>query len=218
MGKDSSAGVERRVILSGALAGIAVGVVGCSSSGEDAEAAGPETRTTSAPTLEPVVDEPVVTGEFGGLIDAEASVEDLLVEIEESNGFAYRPRARAWVVAYPIEHVEKAKSIYPEAIHESLDNGFLVLFQKCPHLGCRVPECPPSQQFECPCHGSQYSPTGEHLAGPAPRGMDLMAASVIDGSVVIDTGTIHEGLPIGTNITEWELAETAVSCLGDLAN
>ena len=44
--------------------------------------------------------------------------------------------------------------------------------QKCPHLGCRVPECATSQWFECQCHGSQYNRAGEKKAGPAPRGMD----------------------------------------------
>jgi hypothetical protein len=31
--------------------------------------------------------------------------------------------------------------------------------------------------------------------------MDLMKASIDDGRFVIDTGTIHPGLPIGTNTT-----------------
>ncbi|NNC42219.1 MAG: Rieske 2Fe-2S domain-containing protein, partial [Acidimicrobiia bacterium] len=47
--------------------------------------------------------------------------------------------------------------------------GFTALWQKCVHLGCRVPWCASSQGFECPCHGSKYNAHGEYFAGPAPR-------------------------------------------------
>ena len=53
------------------------------------------------------------------------------------------------------------------------------LYQKCPHLGCRVPSCVTSQWFECPCHGSQYNQVGEKKGGPAPRGMDRFATEVV---------------------------------------
>lgn len=205
--------VERRVVLSGALAGIAVSVAGCSSSDDAEQASGQpsDTETVEAP-------EAPAVGGFGQLVDVDLAIEELPAEIAAGNGFAYRPEARAWLVAYPAEHVEKAKELYPEALHSSLDNGFLALFQKCPHLGCRVPECNLSQKFECPCHGSQYSQTGEHVAGPSPRGMDLFATSVVDGALFIDTETVYEGLPIGTNITGWEPTEPGQSCVGDLGN
>ncbi len=61
--------------------------------------------------------------------------------------------------------------------------GVVALYQKCPHLGCRVPECPTSQWFECGCHGSQYNRVGEKKAGPAPRGLDRFAMSVTGGIV-----------------------------------
>ena len=60
------------------------------------------------------------------------------------------------------------------------------LYQKCPHLGCRVPSCTSQQWFECPCHGSQYNQVGEKKAGPAPRGMDRFAITVDAGGDVID--------------------------------
>ena len=46
------------------------------------------------------------------------------------------------------------------------------LYQRCVHLGCRVPFCESSKWFECPCHGSKYNGVGEYQLGPAPRGMD----------------------------------------------
>ena len=86
-----------------------------------------------------------------------------------------------------------------------MENGVVALYQKCPHLGCRVPECKSSQWFECPCHGSQYNRVGEKKAGPAPRGMDQFAITVTPTSdVVVDTSTVFTGAPIGTNTTGQE--------------
>ena len=86
-----------------------------------------------------------------------------------------------------------------------LEAGVGALYQKCQHLGCRVPECKSSQWFECPCHGSQYNRAGEKKAGPAPRGMDRFAVTVsASGDVVIDTSIVFAGAPIGTNTTGQE--------------
>jgi cytochrome b6-f complex iron-sulfur subunit len=50
--------------------------------------------------------------------------------------------------------------------------GLMALWQRCVHLGCRVPECQSSPGFECPCHGSKYNYHGEYEDGPAPRNLD----------------------------------------------
>lgn len=78
-------------------------------------------------------------------------------------------------------------------------NGEIVaLSQKCTHLGCRVPYCDSSGQFECPCHGSVFNRAGEFRAGPAPRGMDRFPVEVgADGLLYIDTGSLVEGPAIG---------------------
>ena len=78
-------------------------------------------------------------------------------------------------------------------------NGQVKAFSEvCSHLGCRVPFCDSSGQFECPCHGSVFNRGGDFVAGPAPRGMDEFAIEVVDGVVVIDTDTVIPGSPIGT--------------------
>jgi cytochrome b6-f complex iron-sulfur subunit len=83
--------------------------------------------------------------------------------------------------------------------------GYVALYQKCVHLGCRVPWCLSSQWFECPCHGSQYNRVGEKKGGPAPRGLDRFALSVNDdGTMSINTGVLYVGPPIGTNTTGQE--------------
>jgi cytochrome b6-f complex iron-sulfur subunit len=85
-----------------------------------------------------------------------------------------------------------------------MEAGLIALYQKCPHLGCRVPECATSQWFECGCHGSQFNRVGEKKGGPAPRGMDRFSMEVSGDNFTVDTGTIIEGPPIGTNTTGQE--------------
>jgi cytochrome b6-f complex iron-sulfur subunit len=75
--------------------------------------------------------------------------------------------------------------------------GLRALYQKCPHLGCRVPFCESSGQFECPCHGSIYNELGEYISGPAPRGMDRFPISIQNGHVMVDTSAVVEGPPRG---------------------
>ena len=70
--------------------------------------------------------------------------------------------------------------------------GLVAVYQRCVHLGCRVPWCNSSQGFECPCHGSKYNMVGEYFAGPAPRNLDRFNVSVVSGRFIIDTGTIIE--------------------------
>jgi cytochrome b6-f complex iron-sulfur subunit len=148
---------------------------------------------------------------FGSKIKVGNMIE-LLAEIKDKNGFVYRPEGRMWITAYPNGAVEKARAAYssPElagmasGVESGFESGVVALYQKCPHLGCRVPECVSSQWFECPCHGSQFNQVGEKRGGPAPRGMDRFAMSVVDGVLTVDTGTIVQGPPIGTNTTGQE--------------
>ncbi|MEM9203705.1 MAG: Rieske 2Fe-2S domain-containing protein [Actinomycetota bacterium] len=163
---------------------------------------------------------PQLGGGFGSAIRI-GLVSDILGEIRGANGFLYRADGRMWLTEFPNGAVEKARAAYsaPEltgmeaGLNLGLDAGVVALYQKCPHLGCRVPECVTSQWFECPCHGSQYNRVGEKRGGPAPRGMDRFAMSVsADGVLTVDTGTIIQGPPIGTNTTGQE-AE-GPNCIG----
>ncbi len=141
-------------------------------------------------------------------------------EIKANNGFLYKPEGRMWMTAFPNGAVEKARNAYSSSeiagmaagVEQGFEAGVVALYQKCPHLGCRVPNCVSSQWFECPCHGSQYNQVGEKRGGPAPRGMDRFAVTVNDGVLTVNTGAIIQGPPIGTNTTGQE-AE-GPNCIG----
>ena len=139
---------------------------------------------------------------FGGKINV-GKMDDVLTGIENGSGFFYNATAKSWITPYPSEALPKAKAVAAYApVLATMELGIAVLYQKCPHLGCRVPSCVSSQWFECPCHGSQYNHVGEKKGGPAPRGMDRFIATMSSsGDVVVDTSTVYLGPPIGTNTT-----------------
>jgi cytochrome b6-f complex iron-sulfur subunit len=147
---------------------------------------------------------PTATGGFGGKVPV-GRYDDIISGIRIGQGFFYAPEARAWITAYPLDAVPKAEGLYDERLLDGMRRGLTAQYQKCPHLGCRVPQCVSSQWFECGCHGSQYNQVGEKKGGPAPRGMDHFALLFsAAGDVTVDTGLIVEGMPIGTNTTGQE--------------
>lgn len=140
---------------------------------------------------------------FGSAIRV-GDVSEIISEIRASNGFLYRPDGRMWLTEYPTSALDKAREVYSPDELAGMEAGVIALYQKCVHLGCRVPECVPSQWFECGCHGSTYNRVGEKKGGPAPRGLDRFAMQVSGGALTVDTGTIILGPPIGTNTTGQE--------------
>jgi cytochrome b6-f complex iron-sulfur subunit len=120
---------------------------------------------------------------FGSKIRV-GTLDDILATVRDTRQPLYVPAGRFYVV--------------PSGA------GVEALYQKCPHLGCRVPWCGSSQWFECPCHNSMYNRVGEKKLGPAPRGMDRFPVAYDGNVVVVDTGTLVAGPPIGTNTTGQE--------------
>lgn len=131
---------------------------------------------------------PKLSGGFGADIDAGA-ISDLQAQSVTPDGSivpVFVPEARAYVVPAPATLSEQYEGRGVEAA------GLMALFQRCVHLGCRVPWCGPSQGFECPCHGSKYNAIGEYFAGPAPRNLDRFVVESVGGRFIIKTGTIIE--------------------------
>jgi cytochrome b6-f complex iron-sulfur subunit len=143
---------------------------------------------------------PTGSGGFGGKVGA-GKISDIVAAITATAAPFYVPEARAYIVEYPKADLPAAKKVYSAVTYAGMEKGFVALYQRCVHLGCRVPWCPTSQWFECPCHGSKYNRVGEKKAGPAPRGLDRFGIEVSGGSITVNTGDIEIGPPIGTNTT-----------------
>jgi len=146
---------------------------------------------------------PSLSGGFGGKVKA-GSKKDILDAIAEKKQPFYVPEARAYINPYPEASLAAAKKVYSDSILPGMEAGLVALFQKCVHLGCRVPWCQTSQWFECPCHGSKYNRVGEKKGGPAPRGLDRFPIEVDGEAVTINTGIVVQGPSIGTNTTGQE--------------
>jgi len=138
---------------------------------------------------------PNLKGGFGSVINA-GKVEDIKAAIEADGEPYYFGAGRFYIVAYdgkPTADVDYAA----EGVEA---DGLMPLYQRCVHLGCRVPFCKQSQWFECPCHGSKYNSAGEYTLGPAPRGLDRFTLQITDaGDVMVDTSSIVLGPPRGTD-------------------
>jgi cytochrome b6-f complex iron-sulfur subunit len=131
---------------------------------------------------------PKLSGGFGADIDA-GLITDLEKQVFAADGSIlplFIPEARAYLVPAPSTLSEQFEDRSVEA------GGLMALFQRCVHLGCRVPWCAPSQGFECPCHGSKYNSIGEYFAGPAPRNLDRFVVEIQGSNFIIKTGSIIE--------------------------
>ena len=146
---------------------------------------------------------PTLSGGFGAKIKV-GKLDEILGEIRSKREPFYLAEARTWIAPYPADAVGKAEKAYEGAVLDGMKEGVVALYQKCVHLGCRVPYCKSAQWFECPCHGSQYNRVGEKKGGPAPRGLDRFGVEVSGGVLSVDTSTLIQGPPIGTNTTGQE--------------
>jgi cytochrome b6-f complex iron-sulfur subunit len=135
---------------------------------------------------------PNLRGGFGAVIDLGLTPDAVKQQIDADSQPFYYGAGRFYLVPY---EGEGANTLYEGLVAD----GIMALYQKCVHLGCRVPFCVQSQWFECPCHGSKYNRAGEYRDGPAPRGMDRFRVVVQNGLVSVDTGTRVDGPPRGTD-------------------
>jgi cytochrome b6-f complex iron-sulfur subunit len=125
---------------------------------------------------------PTVSGRFGAELDV-GDQEEILAIIRENRGPFPYPAGRMYLVAY--DPAEDPDGQYSDAVGEGAQ--VMALYQKCVHLGCRVPWCQTAQWYQCPCHGSNYNRWGEWQIGPAPRGLDRFPVRVENGRVLVNT-------------------------------
>jgi cytochrome b6-f complex iron-sulfur subunit len=88
---------------------------------------------------------PRLKGGFGASIDA-GSVSDLIAATRTPDGGvvpAFIPEARAYVV--PVDDSNLSDQFEGKSVAAG---GLMALYQRCVHLGCRVPWCATAQGFE----------------------------------------------------------------------
>jgi cytochrome b6-f complex iron-sulfur subunit len=135
---------------------------------------------------------PSLKGGFGSVINAGA-LNDIKSQLGDEP--VYNGAGRFYIVPWRGKVTDDAD--YPGELVTA--EGIMPLYQRCVHLGCRVPFCKDSQWFECPCHGSKYNFAGEYQLGPAPRGMDRFVVKIENGNVMVDTSTVILGPPRGAD-------------------
>ena len=141
-------------------------------------------------------------------------LDDILSSIQINRQPFYNADGRFYLNPFPREALAKARTVPAYAsVLAGYEAGLVALYQRCTHLGCRVPWCMTSQWFECPCHGSRYNRVGEKKGGPAPRGLDRFPVRVRDGVVTVDTSSIIPGPPPGIDTTG-QVAE-GPHCVGE---
>ena len=70
----------------------------------------------------------------------------------------------------------------------------------CTHLGCVVPWNRAANKYMCPCHGSQYDPTGKVIRGPAPLSLALAHCDDVEGNAVLSP---WKETDFRTNVAPW---------------
>jgi cytochrome b6-f complex iron-sulfur subunit len=139
-------------------------------------------------------------GAFGSVIDG-GDLNEIKLALNNPDGTVtpfFVPAAQAYIVPFV---ADIADSQFDDTV---VVDGVMALWQRCVHLGCRVPVCDSSQGFECPCHGSKYNFHGEYQAGPAPRNLDRFVISVGDsGRLLIDTGAVIQTARAKTKTAEY---------------
>ena len=70
----------------------------------------------------------------------------------------------------------------PLYVYRSDDGEFSAVSTRCMHRGCQVE--PAAEHLVCPCHGSEYSNTGEVLKGPTQEPLRRLPI-VVEGETIV---------------------------------
>ena len=117
-------------------------------------------------------------GEFGGMVSL-GSASDLPAA---GSAPVNMPKVKMWL--------------------SNTDEGVLAIYKVCTHLGCLYNWREQEGKFVCPCHGSQFSSSGEYILGPAPRHLDRFVVEAVDpntGEILAQTGEEGAPLPLPNN-------------------
>lgn len=122
---------------------------------------------------------PPVAMTTGGLIARDANGNDVVADV--------------WRQSHPYPERSLVQGLKGDAHYLIVkDDGTFeqyALNAVCTHLGCVVPWNRSLRKYVCPCHGSQYDPTGAVLRGPAPLPLALAKCTTSVGKIVLNEWT-----------------------------
>jgi cytochrome b6-f complex iron-sulfur subunit len=77
--------------------------------------------------------------------------------------------------------VDAPRLALPVFVYRKEDGSFSAVSTRCMHRGCQVE--PAADKLVCPCHGSEYTSTGEVLKGPTERPLRSFPVT-LEGEVI----------------------------------
>ena len=112
------------------------------------------------------------------------------------------PAARTYIVAYPKDDVPKAKKVRVHPVIAGMEQGYVALYQKCVHLGCRVPWCADVAVVRVPVPRLEVQPGRREAGWPgAPGPRPLPARGRRAAASPSTPASSCQGPPIGTDTT-----------------
>ncbi len=134
---------------------------------------------------------PLSPEEFKKLQAATATPTKIVFQVKSQDGYMAPGQSEQYVWAVKTD-MAKLEAARPDLFgatgkvpYPAVTLGFTVFSPICPHLGCRFNWATDEKKFVCPCHGSKYSALGDHLAGPAPRGLDPLPLKEQNGTAAV---------------------------------
>ncbi|MEO7998345.1 MAG: Rieske (2Fe-2S) protein [Gemmatimonadaceae bacterium] len=98
------------------------------------------------------------------------------------------PRAELSTVGTAlIETPDDQLPLFLKRINES---EFIALSTKCTHRGCQVESA--GNQLVCPCHGSEFSLTGQRTKGPAEKPLTRFAVTFDERNLYVSRKPVPE--------------------------
>lgn len=136
---------------------------------------------------------PLTADELTGLQTATEKPVKLEFTLNSKDSYLPEQRAGKYVWGIKVDPAKFAKMRpdlpkslpFSDGTYDVVNMNFVILSSVCPHLGCSPVWNNDAARFQCPCHGSQFTREGEHVEGPAPRGMDPLPFQEKDGKANI---------------------------------
>lgn len=148
-------------------------------------------------------------GEFGGKFPIGPAMD--VVPEKNAAPKAYTD-GKFWLVNVE-EYVDKWHPTDPK-------NGILAVYKVCTHLGCLYEWIEMTGRYECPCHGSKFSLTGDYIEGPAGRNLDRFVIEAYAPGSDRKAGTpraitdLAAGEPLVVNGDDYLVIDTGAKILG----